>query len=333
MYYHRLKWGDFLKETEYTYAVAYMRTLENKMLTQQELDGLLMSEGVASAVKLLTDKGYGRNLSGNETVDELLKSELEKVWSEAREVCPDGAPLDVILYQNDFHNLKTVLKSVISDTDWRTLILRPSIADPDEIATAIKSADFSGLPKFMRDVCENAYRIIAKTHDGQMAEVYIDKSCLEQMKIRADKEKSEFLSSWVDLNILIANMKTAARAVGRNKDFIKGAMAAPESVNTQKLIDAALISKQAVCEAISEMGYPKAAELLGESFSAFEMWCDNKKMEYIKKAKLLCFGFEPILAFLIGKEFELQAVRIILSGKQNGVPNEIIKERLRDMYV
>ena len=56
-------------------------------------------------------------------------------------------------------------------------------------------------------------------------------------------------------------------------------------------------------------------------------------MEYIKKAKLLCFGFEPILAFLIGKEYELQAVRIILSGKINGVPVEIIKERLRDMYV
>lgn len=322
-----------MKETEYTYAVAYMRTLENKMLTAQELDTLLMSDSVSAAVKLLTDKGYGRNLTGSESVDVLLKSELEKVWSEAREACPEGAPLDVLLYQNDFHNLKTILKSVITDTEWRTLVLKPCIADPEEIAAAIKAADFGGLPAFIREACEKAYRIIAETHDGQMAEVYIDKACLEQMKIRADKEKSEFLSGWVDLNILIADMKTAARAVGRNKDFIKGAMVSEPGVDPQRLTEAALISKQAVCDAISEMGYPQAAELLSESFSAFEMWCDNKKMEYIKKAKLLCFGFEPILAFLIGKEYELQAVRIILSGKLNGVPAEIIKERLRDMYV
>ena len=56
-------------------------------------------------------------------------------------------------------------------------------------------------------------------------------------------------------------------------------------------------------------------------------------MEYIKKAKMKSFGFEPILAFLIGKEFELQTIRIILSGKQNNIPAEIIRERLRDLYI
>ena len=56
-------------------------------------------------------------------------------------------------------------------------------------------------------------------------------------------------------------------------------------------------------------------------------------MEYIKKAKRKCFGFDPIIAFLIAKEYELQAVRIILSGKLNGVPVNILSERLRDMYV
>ena len=74
-------------------------------------------------------------------------------------------------------------------------------------------------------------------------------------------------------------------------------------------------------------------EALENSFGDFEKWCDNKKMEYLKLAKNKFFGFEPIMAFILGKESEIQAVRIILSGHKNNIPSEIIRERLRDQYV
>lgn len=322
-----------MKDTDYTYAVAYIRTLENKMLTHSTLESVLNSPGYDEAVKLLRDSGFAKNSSDNEPVDAIIKNELEYAWSEAREVCPDGAPLDVLLYKNDFHNLKTILKAVLTDTDWENLVLKPCIADPKDISLAIKSADFSALPEFIRDACAECYEIITQTHDGQKAEVFADKKCFEAMKKRADKEKSKFLSGWVKLNILIADMKIAARAVGRNKDFIELAMIDTEDSASDRLTEAALSSFDSVCDTISSIGYPEAAERLKESLSDFELWCDNKKMEYIKKAKRKCFGFDPIMAFLTAKEYELQAVRIILSGKLNGVPVNILTERLRDMYV
>lgn len=322
-----------MKETEYTYAVAYMRTLENKMLGANDIEGLFSADSVQSAIKLLQDKGFGRDLIGNETIDELLKSELEKVWFEAREACPENAPLEILLYKNDFHNLKTIIKAIIAGADWQTLILKPCTADPESIAEAIKTTDFSELPEFMREAAKKAYEIIAETNDGQLLEVYLDKVAWEEMYKRAETEKSDFLTGWIELNIRIANMKVAARAVGRSKDVIKNAVIDVPNCGSDKLVTAAMDSIDAVEAVITEMGYPEASELLKESFSAFEKWCDNQKIEYIKKAKLMCFGFEPILAFLIGKEFELQTVRIILSGKLNNVPDEIIRERLRDMYV
>ena len=320
-----------MKETHYAYAVAYMKTFENKMLTSGELETLLNTDDMGQALKILSDKGFGQNVKGNEGVSGVLKSELEKIWSEAKNVCPEGAPLDVLLYKNDFHNLKTVLKAAVSGTEFENMLFRPCLADPYEFENAIKTASFEELPEFIKEAAEKAYEIITQTRDGQMAEVYLDRACLEQMKKRAENEKNEFLDGWVDLNVLIADMKIAARAVGRTKDFIKGAMV--EAQYSEKLTEASLKSKADVVSAIAEMGYAQGAELLEKSFSDFEKWCDNLKMDYIKKAKMKSFGFEPILAFLIGKEFELQAVRIILSGKENGVPAEIIKERLRDMYV
>lgn len=322
-----------MKDTDYTYAVAYIRTLENKMLTAGTLEAILNSESYEDAVKLIHDSGFSKNGSDSDSVDGLIKKELEYAWSEAREVCPAGAPLDVLLYKNDFHNLKTVLKAVITDTAWENLIIKPCITEPQAICDAIKNTDFSELPKFMSEACERAYKIITETHDGQKAEVYADRKCLEEMKKRADKEKNEFLTGWVDLNIVIANMKIAARAVGRSKDFISSAMVKNEDSHYERLTEAALSSFDSVCDAVASIGYPEAAEKLKESLSDFELWCDNKRMEYIKKAKRKCFGFDPIIAFLIAKEYELQAVRIILSGKLNGVPVNILSERLRDMYV
>ena len=320
----------FLKETHYAYAVAYMKTFENKMLTSNEIESLLNAADLKQAMKILADKGFG-NGKTDETASDILKSELEKIWAEAKNACPDDAPLDVVLYKNDFHNLKTILKAIMSDVSFDNLLLKPCIADPYEIEDAVKSQNFENLPHFIKDSAKEAFKMLGETRDGQSMEVFLDRACLEKMRERAEKEESEFLKSWVELNILIANMKTAARATGRSADFIKNAMV--ESKDSKMLIDASLKSLKDVAETVSKIGYPKGAELLLNSFSDFEKWCDNLKMDYVKKGKAKSFGFEPLLAFLIGKEFELQTVRIILSGKENSVPNEIIRERLRDMYV
>jgi len=56
-------------------------------------------------------------------------------------------------------------------------------------------------------------------------------------------------------------------------------------------------------------------------------------MEYVKDAKNRSFGFEPLMAFLFGKKAEIQAVRIVLYGLLNHIPKNVLKERLREMYV
>ncbi len=322
-----------MHETEYAYAVAYMKTLENKMLTKNEIESLITAKDVISALKILTDRGFGKSATNYQTADALLKDELEKVWEEAKNACPEEAPLDMLLYKNDFHNLKTILKASIYSNDWKELVLRPCVVEPQLIADAIKKVNFEDLPEFMRDTAKNGFMLITKTGDGQLFEIFVDKSQLLKVSEYAIKTGNKFLIEWVRLETEISNMKIAARCVGRSKDFIQNAIIYTDEINPDKLIDAALVSVDEVSHVISNMGYSKAADALSISFAEFEKCCDNLKIEYIKSAKNKFFGFEPILAFLIGKEFELQALRIILSCKQNDVDVDIIRERLRELYV
>lgn len=320
-----------MKNTEYAYAVAYIKTLENKMLNKNDYEVLISSPDVTSALKYITDNGYGNISAGEITLENLLESEQKKVWKEVESCFPYNSPLNILKYRNDFHNLKTVLKAFLTNSPWKELTLSPSIISPELIYESVKKANFSDLPEFLRESAKGAYEIITHEHNGQKAEIFIDKKAFEEMLKFA--KGNVFLTEWIEKNIIFANFLTALRAKDNSPEFIKSALIPTDKLNLSKLTDAALIGKDAVSAYLREIGFDEGSEMLKISIGEFEKWCDNKKTEFIKTAKNKFFGFEPIIAFVLGKESEIQALRIIFSGIKNNVSQKIIRERLREQYV
>lgn len=309
---------SILKDVEYVYAVSYIKTMENKMLTRADLETLIMSENADSAMRFLREHGWEGENSAT-----MLKNQLQKAWSIAYEVCPEEAPIDILLYENDFHNLKTVLKAHVEGVNWQNMTLSPYITEPEMFLTAVKSGDYSDLGEHIRECCEKAYKILASTLDGQLAEIFIDKEEYNAVLNRANQEKNEFLIGWANLLIKLTDMKTAWRcAIGKkSREFTENALILPKDGLFGEI------------NGITEYIKSRYTDADTSSIGAFEKWCDNKKLEYAKTAKSDSFGFAPIMAFLIGKNYEVQAVRIILACKENGWDEEIIRERLRDSYV
>ena len=56
-------------------------------------------------------------------------------------------------------------------------------------------------------------------------------------------------------------------------------------------------------------------------------------MELARRGKADIFTIGPILGFLLAREAEAKAIRLIMVGKLNRLPQEKIRERLREMYV
>ena len=56
-------------------------------------------------------------------------------------------------------------------------------------------------------------------------------------------------------------------------------------------------------------------------------------MTYLKKAKYIVFGPEPVFAYGLAKKRELSLVRLIGVGKFNQIPDELLKERMSETYV
>ena len=68
------------------------------------------------------------------------------------------------------------------------------------------------------------------------------------------------------------------------------------------------------------------------SLAAYERLSDNYLINYIKPAKYIVFGVEPLIGYLLAKEHEMKLIRIIMIGKLNDLSAEAIRERLRDTY-
>ena len=90
---------------------------------------------------------------------------------------------------------------------------------------------------------------------------------------------------------------------------------------------------KAMFEYLNEKGYGEAAEALKDSPSAFERWCDNRMIETIKPQKYNSFSAGPLIAYVLARENEIKTVRIVLTCKQNGMSDDSIRGRIREMYV
>ena len=69
------------------------------------------------------------------------------------------------------------------------------------------------------------------------------------------------------------------------------------------------------------------------SFAVFERLGRDLILEYLRKAKLIAFGVEPLIAYIHGKENELRNIRTIMVGKLNQVESNVIKESLPRVYL
>ena len=56
-------------------------------------------------------------------------------------------------------------------------------------------------------------------------------------------------------------------------------------------------------------------------------------MDLLRSQKYETFTIGPIVAYVLARENEIKTVGIILSGKENGLSEESIGERIREMYV
>lgn len=324
-----------MNDLDFAYSVAYIRTIENRLLTKTDIENLVSAKSFDDAMRILVDKGFAAEQVSSQEFEKILSHQTETAWNEVTNALPEGANLELLMYKNDFHNLKVALKGVNSGVkDYEQYILKPTVLDFKLVLSAVINGDFSLLPKEFAEPLSEAFDVLSRTSDSQLADIIIDKAEMDYTYKKAVETGSDFLIGYVKLLNTLSDIKTAVRCKKTEKtlDFAERAISDSSDISKQRLIRSVLSGEDAVIQEISEQGFSESAEALKISLAEFEKYSDMKITEYMKNAAYMAFGIEPIVAYINKKRSEVQSVRIILSGKAGGLSPDEIRLRLRSYF-
>ncbi len=318
-----------MKEADYAFAVARVRSNEVRLLSQQDIDGLLASGDCERCAARLSDKGW--ESAGAAADDSLmLQSQSRRTWELIDEIAPDRTEFDFLRIPNDFHNLKVALKGRLQQSEWKHLCMYPATVSVADIEKAVTEKRFDLLPENMRDNAAEAYEALVTWADGQMCEVILDRAALEDaIEAAAMQNDSDLPAKLTELDAFAANVRIAVRAARMNKSrrAVSTALARCSSVDAEALADAAAQSEAAVVEYISGIDRD-AGEALGRGLGAFERLCRQRRTAMLEAHKYDPLGIAPLIAYILNREEEIRKVRIILAGLRNGVDAERIRAML-----
>ncbi len=321
-----------MKDLDYAYANARIRANETYMVTNSELPSLISCETYQDAISFLSKKNWIKSESTD--VKDIISAQSEYVWTLLHECVPYKESLKILTASNDFFNLKTAIKCLFSELDPFKFYVYPTSIDLDLLTKKVKVHEFDFLDGKMGEALANAYEVAAKTQNGQSAEVIIDKASIDFISESANKTNCKLTKEISNLLCAIANIKTAIRCARTNKpiDFIEMAIGNCETLDIKRLSLAAAQNPQEVFDYLQNTKYAQAAQLLEQSTTAFEKWCDDEIIALAKSSKFISFGFAPICAFFYAKQMEIKTVRMILMAKNTGISESEIKERVRTLY-
>lgn len=319
---------------QYTYAVARIRALEVSLFSNAVIDQLIACPDYKQALQFLSERGWGDS-DTPEDAESMLTREEEKIWEVVKELNVPMEVFDVLSYPKLFHNLKAAIKEVCTKETSHNIFYDDVAIPGNEMLEIVREKNFVRLPANMQHAAEEAYDALLHTRDGQLCDVIIDRATLDAIRSAGRSAKDAIIRDYAESTVAVADIKIAVRSqkTAKSMDFMTRAMAECDSVNVGQLAKAALGGMDSIREYLAGTAYAEGAEALLESPSAFERWCDNRIIQTISPQKYKAFTIGPVVAYVLARQNEIKTVRIILSGKLNDLPNDSIRERVREMYV
>ena len=153
--------------------------------------------------------------------------------------------------------------------------------------------------------------------------------------------KVPFITDFLKYKIDLGNLKIFCRAkyLELTLDQWEGLLMKGGFLDVNVLLENFDLSYGEIGERILASAYHSAwilatDELIeNETFIALEREFENFLMSYLKKAKYIVFGPEPVFAYALARRRELQLLRLLGVGILNQVPAVLLKQRMSETYV
>ncbi|NLM28262.1 MAG: V-type ATP synthase subunit C [Clostridiaceae bacterium] len=331
-----------INRDDYAYAAGLIRAKEIRLLDSDRLNRMIEAPDAAEAFKVLTEAEYGYGNTENfYSFEQVLAEEMKKTYDLLAEIAPVPEVVDAFKRKYDYFNIKVLLKAEFSGQEPPQILMDTGVFGAEQIKRIIRERDYNDLSPVMIQAITDTYDAFSRMRDPQAVDLIIDKASYDQFVNDLNEFDSPFLNELARIIIDITNIKMYIRARGLNKswDFIRKLLLKGGEISEEFYFTEFDKPIEAFVDDLRQTKYGDMVKrgwemyIAKKNISGLEKLLDDFLMRYIRRAKLITMGVEPFIAYLFAKETEIRNVRIIMTGKINGLNDDLIRERLRLGYV
>ena len=330
-----LKYTEVLsKDTRYAYTTGRVRALELYLLKEADFIRMRQSGKIEEVLQVLNKTfPYSESMKDIQKEEEFergLDRELKRTYEEVRYFCPQPELIDLFWLDNDFYNLKVLLKTHFQERVFsgNSLFLRPPLSEAGTLdlillEESIAKEDFSELVPGIRDILEEIFSLMDNSHSPRFIDDFLNRQFFQWLVLEMKKYPDPFLARLIQLQIDSFNIKAFFRL-----KLFWGETAPPEEV----FAEGGIISKQQLLWMISEpletleeelrnTDYGEAIRLALEeqkkenSLFSLHKFFDEYILEHTYCGFYITLGREPLVNYIFLRKQEIKHLRAILGSK------------------
>lgn len=323
-------------DLRYAYATGIIRVLEKRLFSSADIERMVVAPDISGVWAVLSEvKFAGREITEPQDYEKWLQQELKQTYKLFCSLSQDRELTNLFLLNYDGHNLKLAWKYRLSGEDPAPWIQDLGIVPAWEIIAAIKEGNFSRLPGFLGKLAIIVEERYQKEKEPAVIDAVIEASLREFQWQQAWKRRHPFLMELFQILIDLANIKSFIRRKilnhpweSLNRDLINHGKIPITSFQQWFGLSWEMVSKN-----LSRTPY---GVLLKEGWGRrkvffpvyWEKMGENLVLDFLKVARYITFGPEPLVAYLLRKENEISVLRIIFTAKIYSLPEEMLRERI-----
>lgn len=306
-----------MNRNDFILPVSMIKVQEKKLLNEDRLIKMLETNSFKEILRILNDTDYSYSIATTIQDDEyekIINGELERVFKFTREISKNNQEIvDLAALKYEYQNLKLLLKD------------KGNILDVYNISTGIID----------KEELMNNFNEVKKYKDFKEACIKLDKMYFKHLLKLANSTNISLFIDYAKISIDRYNIVTFLRLKkqNRNVDYLDDILVDGGSISKEELIKVyfnntyLLLFKKKIATKTWDT-FEKNGDIL-----EIEKIFDNMIISLAKEYKYITIGPEPIFTYIIAKEYELKALRLIMSAKLNDINIELVKSRLRGVYV
>jgi len=331
---------DIKDDSFYLFTCAQLKAKEAEFIDKSKIERFIEASGPGGFVRVLRDTvyaDYASEVEDSASFEPVILGEYKGIadFLDKRLKLNHRPVGELLFFEEDLHNIKTVIKSIIMDVNLEELYI-PVFYSYEELRDATLTGDYREISSPVSNTLRFAAEAMERQKNNRLLEFEIEKFYLQELFNYIKKIQSRLIMDYLRHVVDILNIKNIYRNKYLNEDLDPALFLHDNGFIPVKLMfkfrneqTADLFFKKMEQSDYADI-VTKGANVLNSqnSFVSFDKEEILFYIEFFEPLKYTVSNVEKIFQFFLRKKIELKKLNIIFDGVFYGISEEKIKDRI-----